>query len=212
MASGNWTVSKMYLTVHMYSTCTCTSILSTLAQYWFTHLSESLTTSLSIDFTSPPMELLCRLVAIIIINSHYYCYDACRYSLPQTTGKGKAKEEEPVLSHHAVAYLNLAPLLYPGGVYSLLVLYILIWNNVYMYKIPYTGACTYIICMPMVVLYGKRSYTMYIRVGHHDVVVSLFIHVCIFSWKKCHLWRKTNFKFTVTFGSPHYALNHDIVC
>ena len=38
-----------------------------------------------------------------------------RFSIPATGGKGKAKEEEPVLSHHAVAYINLAPLLYPGG-------------------------------------------------------------------------------------------------
>ncbi|XP_064394779.1 cilia- and flagella-associated protein 70-like isoform X2 [Halichondria panicea] len=41
--------------------------------------------------------------------------EIARYSVPQTTGKGKAKEEEPTLSHHAVAYLNLAPLLYPGA-------------------------------------------------------------------------------------------------
>lgn len=38
-----------------------------------------------------------------------------RFSIPATGGKGKAKEEEPVLSYHAVTYVNLAPLLYPGG-------------------------------------------------------------------------------------------------
>ena len=40
-----------------------------------------------------------------------------RLSIPVTGGKGKAKEEEPSLSYHAVAYVNLAPLLYPGGTY-----------------------------------------------------------------------------------------------
>ena len=30
-------------------------------------------------------------------------------------GKGKGKEEEQVLSYHAVSYINLAPMLYPGG-------------------------------------------------------------------------------------------------
>ena len=38
--------------------------------------------------------------------------------IPATGGKGKAKEEEPILSHHAVAYVNLAPLLYPGGMHT----------------------------------------------------------------------------------------------
>ena len=33
--------------------------------------------------------------------------------LPQT-GKGKGREEETLLSHHGVAYLDLSPLLYPG--------------------------------------------------------------------------------------------------
>ena len=35
--------------------------------------------------------------------------------MPGSAGKGKGKEEDPVISHHAVAYLNLAPLLYPGA-------------------------------------------------------------------------------------------------
>ena len=30
-------------------------------------------------------------------------------------GKGRGKEEEPTLSCHAVAYLDLSPLLYPGA-------------------------------------------------------------------------------------------------
>lgn len=42
-------------------------------------------------------------------------WSLCRYSLPLSSGKNKVKDEEPTLSHHAVAYLNLAPLLYPGG-------------------------------------------------------------------------------------------------
>ena len=39
-------------------------------------------------------------------------------SVPVTGGKGKGKEEEPALSYHAVAYVDLAPLLYPGGRYT----------------------------------------------------------------------------------------------
>ena len=38
-----------------------------------------------------------------------------RYSVPSAGGKGKVKEEDPVLSYHGVSYLNFAPLLYPGG-------------------------------------------------------------------------------------------------
>lgn len=35
--------------------------------------------------------------------------------MPSGGGKGKGKEEEPVLSYHGVGYVNLSPLLYPGG-------------------------------------------------------------------------------------------------
>ena len=35
--------------------------------------------------------------------------------MPGGGGKGKGKEEEPLLSFHGVAYINLSPLLYPGG-------------------------------------------------------------------------------------------------
>ena len=38
-----------------------------------------------------------------------------RWSVPGGGGKGKGKEEEPLLSFHGVAYVNLSPLLYPGG-------------------------------------------------------------------------------------------------
>ena len=41
--------------------------------------------------------------------------EVARMSVPVTGGKGKGKEEEPALSYHAVAYVDLAPLLYPGG-------------------------------------------------------------------------------------------------
>ena len=37
------------------------------------------------------------------------------FSLSIQAGKGKGKEEEAVVSHHGVAYLNLSPLLYPGN-------------------------------------------------------------------------------------------------
>lgn len=35
--------------------------------------------------------------------------------MPSGGGKGKGKEEEPVLSYHGVGYVDLSPLLYPGG-------------------------------------------------------------------------------------------------
>lgn len=35
--------------------------------------------------------------------------------MPSGGGKGKGKEEEPVLSYHGVGYIDLSPLLYPGG-------------------------------------------------------------------------------------------------
>ena len=38
-----------------------------------------------------------------------------RWSVPSGGGRGKGKEEEPILSFHGVAYVNLSPLLYPGG-------------------------------------------------------------------------------------------------
>ena len=36
-------------------------------------------------------------------------------SVPGGGGKGRGKEEEPTLSCHAVTYLDLTPLLYPGA-------------------------------------------------------------------------------------------------
>ena len=35
--------------------------------------------------------------------------------MPSGGGKGKGKEEESVFSYHGVGYVNLSPLLYPGG-------------------------------------------------------------------------------------------------
>jgi hypothetical protein len=52
-----------------------------------------------------------------IAQNRFWPIEIMRTPLPQATkskGKQTASEEEVVISYHGVAYVNMAPLLYPG--------------------------------------------------------------------------------------------------
>ena len=77
-----------------------------------TSLPPSLLPSLPLPPSLPPLSLPPQLSVSAI-----WPLEVGRYTIPPpVVGKGKAKEhQEPVLSHHALAYLDLSPLLYPGA-------------------------------------------------------------------------------------------------
>ena len=81
----------------------------------------------SFPLSPPPLSLLPSLLpsplspsslppSLQLSQSPHWPLEVGRYTIPPpATGKGKTKEhQDPVLSLHSVAYLDLSPLLYPG--------------------------------------------------------------------------------------------------
>ena len=96
-----------------------------------------------------------------------------RFSIPVTGGKGKAKEEEPTLSYHAVAYVNLAPLLYPGGMYSMSLqhIHVPIRVHVDVYTVPIRVHVD-VYTVPVYALYYMDHFITY------KIHVHVHVHVC----------------------------------